>query len=183
MRWLSRHTPSKSTLWIFVCAPCAFGTLWTLRVVWGNTVSCTCLQGMVKGHYVLGIWSHTTQHSQQNCWMFTWNDAVACCADKKSHKRMIVFSYLFHHNCKVKDETHFIIHQHAYLCIKICVWHLKYCRATLWQKYIFMVRFSYTSEPGKKKLYTGSLMTYRPHFKAKIHNLKKWKVYYHEQTK
>jgi hypothetical protein len=48
---------------------------------------------------------------------------------------------------------------------------------------IFMVQFSYTSDPENKKLCIGSLMTYHPHFKAKIHNLKKWKVYYREQIK
>jgi len=36
-----------------------------------------------------------------------------------------------------------------------------------------MVRFAYTSDPENKKLCTGSLTTYHPHYKAKIHNLKK----------
>lgn len=133
MGWLSHHTPSKSIMWIFMCTRCAFGTMWTLEVLWGNTVGYMCLQGGVRGHLILGIWSHTTQHSQMNCWIFIWIEAVAC-EPKTNHKRMTVFPYLFHHICKEKDETHFIIHQHAYFCVKIYVKCLKYCRATLWQK-------------------------------------------------
>ena len=128
MGWLRSHnTPSKSSMWIFMYIPCAFGTLWTLKVVCGNTVSCTCLQVMVKylEFEVILPNNHTwtAGHARE---LKLWR------VPKKNHKRLIVFSYLFHHICKEKDETHFIIHQHAFLWIKIYVRHLKYCRATFW---------------------------------------------------
>ena len=134
MGWLRHHTPSKPTMWIFVCTPFAFGTVQCEPWKWyEETLSVV---------HACRAWLRGIKYLEFEVILPNIHNWTAGClhklklwhVPKKNHNRMIVFSYLFHHICKEKDETHFMIHQHAYLCVKIYVRHLKYCRATLWQK-------------------------------------------------